>query len=89
MIYVYSIKSVYYNYLYVGMTNNISRRYNEHNSGYERTTKPYLPFNLIYFEKCSNREEERKREKYLKSGIEKEFLKSIDHIIDPVTLTII
>ncbi|MBZ0178116.1 MAG: GIY-YIG nuclease family protein [Melioribacteraceae bacterium] len=89
MIYVYALKSVNHNYIYVGMTNNISVRFNEHNSGYERTTKPYLPFRLIYFEKCLSRKEARLREKYLKSGIGKEFLKSIDHIIDPFTLSII
>ena len=48
-----------------------------HNNGYEKTTKPYTPFKLIYSEKVETRIEARKREKYLKSGIGKEFLKSI------------
>lgn len=68
------------------MTDNILRRFNEHNSGYERTTKPYLPFNLIYFENCRNRSEARIREKYLKSGIGKEFLKALNTVINPETL---
>ena len=54
------------------MTNNIERRIKEHNLGYNKTTKAYKPFLLIYKGKKA-----RGREKYLKSGIGKEFLKSI------------
>ena len=74
---VYALKSVSRNYIYVGMTNDLSERLNRHNRGYEKSTKPYRPFILIYKEKWSNRIEARKREIYLKSGVGKEFLKSI------------
>ena len=74
---VYAIKSKVRNYIYVGMTNNVNRRFNEHNNGKERTTKPYVPFDLIYTEIHNNRISARVREKYLKSGIGKEFLKSL------------
>jgi putative endonuclease len=74
---VYALKSVSRNYIYVGMTNDLSERLNRHNRGYEKSTKPYRPFILIYKEKCSSRIEARKREIYLKSGVGKEFLKSI------------
>ena len=74
---VYAIKSRVRNYIYVGMTNNVNRRFNEHNNGKERTTKPYVPFDLIYTEIHNNRISARVREKYLKSGIGKEFLKSL------------
>ncbi len=74
---VYAIKSLVRNYIYVGLTSNLERRLNQHNSGYSKTTKPYIPFKLIYEELCENRIEARKREKYLKSGIGKEFLKSL------------
>jgi putative endonuclease len=49
------------------MTNNIEKRIKEHNSGYEKTTKPYAPFTLIYTEKLATRSEARIREKYFKS----------------------
>ena len=75
--FVYAIKSLYKNYIYVGLTNNLERRIQEHNSGKSRTTKSYAPFRLIYSEKIGARIEARKREKYLKSGIGKEFLKKI------------
>lgn len=77
MYYVYAIKSIKRNYIYVGLTNNIHRRFHDHNSGYNRTTKPYKPFNLILLETYNSRPEARKREKYLKSGIGKEYLKSL------------
>ena len=77
MYYVYAIKSLVKNYIYVGMTNDIERRVLEHNSGKNKSTKAYKPFILIHKEQFETRIEARKREKYLKSGIGKEFLKSI------------
>ena len=77
MYYVYAISSLERNYIYVGLTDNIERRLSEHNSGKNKTTKPYYPFILIYFEECGNRTEARNREKYFKSGIGKEKLKTI------------
>jgi putative endonuclease len=74
---VYAVKSLNKNYIYVGLTNDIERRLNEHNSGNNKTTKPYRPFVLIYSEELNTRIEARKREKYLKSGIGKEFLKKL------------
>jgi putative endonuclease len=77
MFIVYAIKSESRNYIYVGMTQNLENRLKRHNGGFEKTTKPYKPFFLIYQETLATRAEARKREKYLKSGIGKEFLKSI------------
>ena len=45
--------------------------------GYNKTTKPYKPFELILVEKYETRVEARSREKYLKCGIGKEFLKKL------------
>ena len=77
MYYVYAISSLERNYIYVGLTNNIERRLSEHNSGKNKTTKPYSPFKIIYFEECKNRIEARSKEKYFKSGSGKEKLKII------------
>jgi putative endonuclease len=77
MFFVYAIRSKSHNYIYVGLSNNYERRLKEHNNGYERTTKPYCPFELILVEEFQTRLEARKREKYLKSGIGKAFLKSL------------
>ena len=77
MYYVYAISSKCKNYIYVGLTDNINRRINQHNSGKSKTTKPYAPFDLIYSEKLETRSEARMREKYLKSGSGKELLKTL------------
>jgi putative endonuclease len=73
--FVYAIKSINRNYIYVGLTDNVERRVSQHNNGYERTTKPYAPFKLIYWEKFNSRQEARQKEKFLKSGVGKEQLK--------------
>lgn len=77
MYYVYAIASRKRTYIYVGFTNNLERRLFQHNNGYERTTKPYAPFEITYFERCNIRLEARKREKYWKSGIGRERLKEM------------
>ncbi|MEO1032823.1 MAG: GIY-YIG nuclease family protein [Bacteroidota bacterium] len=60
---------------YVGMTSDIEKRIKEHNSGRTRSTKGYRPWKLFFFEEFDNREEARKREKYLKSGFGKQWIK--------------
>ena len=77
MIYVYALASKNRNYIYVGMTNDVTRRLNEHNTGENRSTKAYAPFTLIYTERLSTRIEARIKEKYFKSGVGKEFLKKL------------
>jgi putative endonuclease len=74
---VYAIKSTKKNYIYVWLTNNLERRIYEHNLWKEKTTKPYTPFILIYSENFETRVEARIKEKYLKSGCGKEFLKNL------------
>ena len=75
MYYVYVLSSLRRNYIYVGVTSDVKRRMKEHNLGKEKTTRPYLPFRLLYIESCENRIEARKREKYWKSGTGKEQLR--------------
>jgi putative endonuclease len=75
--FVYAISSEVRNYIYVGMTNNLERRISDHNYGYNKTTKPYIPFKVIYTEEFDSRIVARQKEKYLKSGVGKEFLKSL------------
>jgi putative endonuclease len=76
MYYVYAIKSIERNYIYVGLSENVDRRFEEHQSGRNKTTKPYRPFSLILTEIYETRQEARDREKFLKSGVGKEFLKA-------------
>jgi putative endonuclease len=75
--FVYIISSINRNYIYIGISDNPERRIAQHNLGYNRTTKPYSPFQVVKIEKFNNRAEARKREKYLKSGCGKELIKQI------------
>ncbi|MCL4641790.1 MULTISPECIES: GIY-YIG nuclease family protein [Olivibacter] len=75
--YVYAIRSERDGRIYVGLSQNVEKRLNEHNEGRTKSTKGYIPWQLIYKEEVGNRLTARKREKYYKSGIGKEFLKSL------------
>ena len=74
---VYALASKIRNYIYVGLTANMPERLRRHNSGYEKTTRPYRPFVVIFQERCPTRIEARKREKYWKSGTGKEKLREL------------
>jgi putative endonuclease len=74
---VYAIRSKSRNYIYIGLTNNLDRRFNQHNKGYNRTTKPYLPFEVIYNKEFPNRNEARAHEKYLKTSKGRESLRKL------------
>ena len=76
MFFVYAISSHTNNFIYVGFTSDLSKRLIRHNSGRNKSTKPYRPFSLIYLELCHNRAQARAREVYFKGGSGKEFLKS-------------
>jgi putative endonuclease len=77
MYFVYVLKSHVDGRLYKGMTKNIETRIYEHNTGKNKSTRPYRPWILVYSKEFETREEARKHEKWLKSGIGREFLKSI------------
>lgn len=74
---IYVLRSEKDDRLYVGMSSDVIRRVHEHTQGYVFSTKGYLPWKLVYEEFVGTRVEARKREKYLKSGSGKEFLKKI------------
>jgi putative endonuclease len=74
---VYAIKSGKKDWIYVGMTENLERRLQQHNKGYNTSTKPYAPFDLIYSEQQPTREAARTREKYLKTTTGKSYLRSM------------
>ena len=59
------------------MTKNIERRLKEHNNLKNKSTKAFAPWILIHQEVFDSREEARKREKFLKSGNGRMYIKSI------------
>lgn len=72
---VYVIKNLK-NGIYIGQTNNLDDRIRRHNNNTEKYTKNKGPFELIYSEKFDTRAEAMKREKMLKSGKGREWIKS-------------
>lgn len=58
---------------YVGMTSNLDIRLKEHNAGRVRSTKPFKPWQLAYYEECNSQLAAREREKYLKSAAGRRF----------------
>jgi len=77
MFYVYALKSLRRNYTYIGMTADVQRRLKDHDAGYNKTTKPYKPFSTLLLEEYPTRDLARRREKYLKSGVGRAYLKSL------------
>lgn len=66
MFYICVIKSVKDNNLYIGSTNNLARRIEEHNLGKVFSTRSRRPFNIIYYEAYRSEKDARKRESNLK-----------------------
>ncbi len=50
MFYVYLLRSEAAKKIYVGLTNDLQRRLEQHNAGENISTKPYRPWKLIYHE---------------------------------------
>jgi putative endonuclease len=68
MWYVYILRSKIDKDLYIGTTNNISRRLNEHNSGKVDSTKSRVPFNLEAYIAVKDQAIAIELEQYLKTG---------------------
>lgn len=77
MYFVYILKSNKDNKFYTGLTKDVERRLNEHNSGLVQSTKHRVPFKLVYQEKVDTLRNARNREKWLKSGEGREYRDSL------------
>lgn len=63
MYYVYLIKSQKVKgWKYIGSTNDLIRRVEDHNNGEVFSTKNYCPFVLVYYEAYMSEEDARERE---------------------------
>ncbi len=74
--YVYVLRSKRDGVWYTGFTDNLRKRFNEHNDGVAGWTRGRGPFELIYGEFSKNVADARSRERYLKSGMGKRYLKN-------------
>ena len=66
MLWVYVIKSQMTGRFYIGHTNNLKRRLEDHNRGKSRSVRNRGPFDLVYQEEFQDRSSAIKREKEIK-----------------------
>ncbi|MDZ7611325.1 MAG: GIY-YIG nuclease family protein [Candidatus Moranbacteria bacterium] len=68
MYYVYYLQSKQKkNQFYVGYTTDLKSRLEKHNNGVVSSTKPYLPWKIVFYEAFINKADAKRREKYLKT----------------------
>ncbi len=66
MFYVYILYSPIFGELYIGSTNNLKTRLQQHHDGAELSTKRYRPWKLVYYEAYTEEKLARRREQRLK-----------------------
>jgi len=74
MFWVYILESEKDKNKYIGFTNNLVRRLEEHKTGKSFATRSRLPLKLVYAELCTSEEDARRREGYLKTTRGRRFL---------------
>ena len=75
MHYVYILQSQKDKTYYIGITDNLRKRFREHNLGKVKYTSGRKPYGLQFYCAFSNKEKAHKFEKYLKSGSGNAFFK--------------
>ncbi len=76
MFYVYVLLSDVDNQFYTGATSDLKERLQSHTDGRVPSTKNRRPLQLLYYEACSSQEDAFRREKYLKTGMGKRYLRN-------------
>jgi putative endonuclease len=74
--YTYVLRSKKSGNFYTGYTNDLRKRFKEHNDNKSTYTKGRGPYELVYYEACLDQDDARSREIYLKAGKGKRYLKS-------------
>jgi putative endonuclease len=75
MYYVYILRSLKDRKLYIGKSNNLKRRFSDHNAGRVISTKKRKPFELIFYEAFKNKTDAGRDELFFKSGYGREIPK--------------
>ncbi|MFH1171889.1 MAG: GIY-YIG nuclease family protein [bacterium] len=75
MHYVYVLQSESDAKLYIGYTNDLKKRLRIHQEGKVQSTKRRLPLMLVYYEACLSKTNARDRERFLKTGWGRNYLK--------------
>jgi len=75
MYFAYVLKSLNHNYFYKGHCHNLELRLTQHNSGMTKSIRPFIPFELVYFEEFEFEKDAILREKYFKTAAGRRYLK--------------
>jgi putative endonuclease len=75
MFYTYVLKSKKDDNLYIGYSADLKRRLVEHNKGLVQSTKTRRPLEIVYYEACTSEKKAIAREKALKTGFGRAYLK--------------
>jgi len=76
MFYVYVLRSLNDNGLYIGYTKNLRERVRAHGSRLIKSTRNRLPLELVYYEACLDQGDAIHRERYLKTTYGRKYLKN-------------
>lgn len=74
--YTYVLLSLKDGMFYTGYTRDIQMRLAQHHLGNVPSTAKRLPIHLIYFEACLSQKDAINRERYLKSGMGKRYIRN-------------
>ena len=74
--YTYVLKSEKDGNLYTGTASDLRERLRQHSKGLVSSTKHRRSLKLVYFEACLNKDDAYRRERYLKSGMGKRYLRN-------------
>lgn len=75
--YVYVLQNPSKNFLYIGYSEDLKQRFTSHNKGENKSTKPYIPLELIHYEAYKNKADVKRREQYLKTNRGRTTLKTM------------
>jgi len=66
--YVYILHNSIKNFIYIGYSEDLKKRFESHNKGRNKSTKAYVPLELIHYEAYKNMADAKRRELYLKTN---------------------
>lgn len=75
MYYIYILRSLKDRKFYIGFTDDLRRRFYEHQNGLSLATKSRRPFELVYYEAYKDEKDARAREKFFKTGWGRNYIK--------------
>ena len=73
--YTYVLRSTKDGHLYIGWTDDLKNRVRAHNIGEVAATRYRIPLVLVYYEACLSKQKAILREKTLKTGFGRKYLK--------------